>query len=70
MDLHLRPYEAVKYISSTYGFRYSPRYLAKLRSISVIGPKYVRHGGRIYYRSSDLDEWVAQRTQSRRSTLE
>lgn len=62
MEKHLRPAEAVDYMAAKYGFQYSPKYLAKLRSTSSIGPKWVRHGGRIYYRPCHLDDWIARRT--------
>jgi len=68
LERHLRPDEAVHYINTSYGFRYSPKYLAKLRSTSSRGPTFVRHGGRVYYRPSDLDAWIEQRTKALRST--
>lgn len=68
MERHLRPNEAVQYINSSYGFCYSPKYLAKLRSTSSHGPTFVRHGGRIYYRPSDLDAWIERQTKALQST--
>lgn len=68
MERYLRPDEAVQYINASYGFRYSQKYLAKLRSTSSSGPMFVRHGGRVYYRPSDLDDWVERRTTALQST--
>lgn len=70
MEQHLRPAEAIQYLIDNYGFRYSAKYFAKLRSTSSFGPRWIRHGGRIYYLPGDLDEWVLSRTHAYRTTSE
>lgn len=70
MEQHLRPAEAIQYLIDKYGFRYSEKYFAKLRSTSSFGPRWIRHGGRIYYLPGDLDEWVLSRTHAYRTTSE
>lgn len=70
MEPHLRPTEAIQYLIDKFGFRYSDKYFAKLRSTSSFGPRWIRHGGRIYYLPSDLDEWIMSRTRAYRTTSE
>ncbi|MBN4066208.1 hypothetical protein JYT43_00100 [Ahrensia sp. AH-315-G08] len=67
---HLTPEGATGYLIKKYNFRYSVKYFAKLRCTSTEGPKYIKHGGRVFYLPSDLDEWVKQRTHAYRTTAE
>jgi predicted DNA-binding transcriptional regulator AlpA len=41
----------------------SPRTMERWRADGV-GPRYVKIGARVYYRDSDLDEWVKSQVRS------
>jgi len=47
----------------------SPSYLNKKRSTGG-GPKYLKIGYKIYYRTSDLDSWLAERIEECTSTAQ
>jgi hypothetical protein len=57
----LRRSEAARYITDTFGFSCSPKWLAKLACMSSEGPPF-RHAGRVpLYARADLDAWAQKR---------
>jgi hypothetical protein len=54
----LRRTEAAKYITNTYGFPCSPKWLAKLACISSDGPPFRLAGRFPLYPTSGLDAWA------------
>jgi hypothetical protein len=47
---------------------YDAMHLRNLLADRGTGPTFVRHGGRVYYRPSDLDAWIERRTTALQST--
>jgi hypothetical protein len=51
----------VEFLKTRYGIDYSRGYLNRLRSCGG-GPVFHRIGGRIYYKPSDLADWIQSRS--------
>jgi len=61
IERFLRRAEAAQYITKTFGFSCSPKWLAKLACVCSDGPPF-RHAGRVpLYARADLDAWALNR---------
>jgi len=60
-DRMLRRDAAAKYVTETYGFPCSPRWLAKLACISSEGPPFRKAGRFPLYPRSGLDAWAQKK---------
>lgn len=55
---YLNTTETQQYLEDVYGMRYSISALNKYR-MNGTGPRFVKLNGKLWYRDSDIDEWVS-----------